>query len=316
MLDNPKPRWIPVLRPPLRNDTESQTFIGGTRKGANDEEVPVMGLYISDQHFAGGTVSATIEFTAVTQPTGCEIVLRYEAGSASTLNIGVPANSYPLFALREYRNSSWTYIAQVGDRLTALEPHHRYELTASVAGSTVRMEVDGVLVVDTTLAQPLTRSQVGLFCIDTAEIVIHDFKVESAKPTAFVVMQFSSPYNDVYTEVIREVCRDFGVEVVRIDERSAPTMIVADISRMILESTLVIADITPVNANVFYEVGYAHGTGKPTILIAERNTNLPFDISAFRTLFYDNTIVGKPKLETGLRSAMRSILDSQGAPRA
>ena len=87
-------------------------------------------------------------------------------------------------------------------------------------------------------------------------------------------------------------------------------MIIADVVRQIDDSKLVIAEISPVNANVYYEVGYAHARGKPTILIADRNVErLPFDVSPFRTLFYDNTIDGKRRVEEGLRRHLTAVLD-------
>ena len=48
---------------------------------------------------------------------------------------------------------------------------------------------------------------------------------------------------------------------------------------------------SPVNANVFYELGYAHALNKPTILLANRLTEeLPFDISGYRVIFYDDRL--------------------------
>ena len=96
--------------------------------------------------------------------------------------------------------------------------------------------------------------------------------------------------------------------VTRIDEQSGPGLIIEDISRAIQEAKLVIADISPVNANVFYEVGFAHALNKPTILLAEKGTKLPFDVSSFRTLFYENSIAGKKKFEEGLRKHIRASL--------
>ena len=64
------------------------------------------------------------------------------------------------------------------------------------------------------------------------------------------------------------------------------------------ESEFVIAEITPVNANVYYELGFAHAINKPTILLADRAIDkLPFDVSPFRVLFYENTIGGKRLFE-------------------
>jgi len=56
-------------------------------------------------------------------------------------------------------------------------------------------------------------------------------------------------------------------------------------------------------------LGYAHALGKPTILLAERGKGpLPFDISGYRVLFYENTIAGKKQVEEGLRKHLTAIL--------
>lgn len=75
-----------------------------------------------------------------------------------------------------------------------------------------------------------------------------------------------------------------------------------------INTSIVIADITPNNPNVFYEVGYAHGIGKNTILLSDRKREqLPFDVSGFRTLFYENTIAGKGEVEARLRKHLEVI---------
>ncbi len=121
-------------------------------------------------------------------------------------------------------------------------------------------------------------------------------------------MQFSSPYDELYKDVISVVCEELNLSVVRADETFGPGLIIADITRQLEESKIVIAEISPANPNVFYEVGYAHALNKPTILIAERSTKLPFDVSPFRTLFYDNSIAGKKKVEEGLRKYIKAAL--------
>jgi nucleoside 2-deoxyribosyltransferase len=77
---------------------------------------------------------------------------------------------------------------------------------------------------------------------------------------------------------------------------------------------VVIADITPENPNVFWEVGYAHANRKPTILVAEKGRKLPFDVSGFRILFYENTIAGKRLVEDGLRKHLKAILTELRIP--
>src|SRR5262250_1329054 len=50
---------------------------------------------------------------------------------------------------------------------------------------------------------------------------------------------------------------------------SSPASIIEDIIRGIETAQIVIAEITPTNENVFYEVGYAHALKKPTILLVD-----------------------------------------------
>jgi nucleoside 2-deoxyribosyltransferase len=70
---------------------------------------------------------------------------------------------------------------------------------------------------------------------------------------------------------------------------------------------LVIAEITPANPNVFYELGYAQALGKPTILLAQRGGTLPFDIRSFRVVYYDDTIGGKTRVEQDLARHLEAI---------
>jgi nucleoside 2-deoxyribosyltransferase len=98
------------------------------------------------------------------------------------------------------------------------------------------------------------------------------------------------------------------LRVYRVDEVYRPGIILQDIITGIAESEVIVAEITPPNANVFYELGYAHALSKPTILLAERGKELPFDIKSYRCIFYDNTIRGKKEVELNLRRHLASIL--------
>lgn len=206
----------------------------------------------------------------------------------------------------------WRTFGSVGQR-ERLRAGVTYDLIVTAKGSQVSIRLDGVGVLTANLPIPLPRGQTGIWCIGTRDIRISNFSVSQEKPKAFVVMQFTPPYNELYTDVIKPVCSDVGLQAVRADETFGPGLIIADIARQIVEANVVIADITPANPNVYYEVGYAHALGKPTILIAEKPTQLPFDVSPFRTLFYENTIGGKARVESGLRKHLEAIQTQWGA---
>ena len=77
------------------------------------------------------------------------------------------------------------------------------------------------------------------------------------------------------------------VTVVRADKVGKPGKITTQIYRKITESDVVIADLTGLNPNVLYELGIRQAILKPYILIASKETDLPFDLKDSRTIFYD-----------------------------
>jgi hypothetical protein len=115
----------------------------------------------------------------------------------------------------------------------------------------VVLVVDGTDVFEADLPTPLAGSQVGLTARGHAPIEFRDFIAASQAPEAFVVMQFGEPYDTLYHEVIKPVCEEADFSPQRADDAYGPGIILADIIRGIRDATVVIAEITPVNANVF-----------------------------------------------------------------
>jgi hypothetical protein len=158
------------------------------------------------------------------------------------------------------------------------------------------------------LEQPVTSGQVGVFAWGERKVKFADAAISQLPGKVFVVMQFSEPYKQLYSEVIQPVANEFGLEAYHVGEVFGPGVILNDIVQGLVEAKVVIAEVTPSNQNVFYELGYAHALGKPTILLAERGKQLPFDITGYRCLFYENTIGGKKQVEDALRKHLAFIM--------
>jgi hypothetical protein len=91
--------------------------------------------------------------------------------------------------------------------------------------------------------------------------------------------------NAVIKEVLHQ--EEFGYLVKRADEDSDPGMIGDRVISDIINAELVVADLTELNPNAFYELGIRHSTEKPTIHVARAETTLPFDTVSHSTIFVD-----------------------------
>lgn len=74
--------------------------------------------------------------------------------------------------------------------------------------------------------------------------------------------------------------------VARADDDSNPGEITPAIITAILDSDLIVADLTGVNPNVFYELAVAHAYGKPTVHIRMAGETIPFDLKDVRVFEY------------------------------
>jgi hypothetical protein len=264
--------------------------------------LPFTGRIKASEFFESGTISFKLNIK--------EHQDAFFSVSLSNENLSISLNSgqtSKAFAIRARDTpGEFTIYNQNVDKGTLLLGND-YDITIQVKGSLVRLLVDKVQVCAATV-NSIYRDQIILSVRSRGIVEIKGFKVNTERPKVFVVMQFSEEYNHLYSQVIRPVCEQFGYDCLRGDEYFTNGSILKDIVDAINESAIVIADITPNNPNVFYEVGYSHALNKPTILLSDKKRDkLPFDVSGFRTLFYDNTIAGKSEVEERLRSHLKSI---------
>ncbi len=266
---------------------------------------PSAGQYISNQTFGGGTISATLRFEEISQSSALQLVLFYEPEIQFLIGAGIIAGQWQMYGISQRTQQGWTHHGSTGGR-EALVKGREFFLQASLTGSDVQLAANGAVVLKTSLPFSLGQSQAGIWCQNESPIIISGFKVYPQRYRAFVVIPFSQPYEEIYREVTKVVCDEFELDAVTAADTYSSGLIIADVVSQIRESRIVIADVTALNPNVFYEIGFAHAIGKPTILLAQQDTKLPFDISGFRHLLYENTISGKARIEERLRNHLKA----------
>lgn len=108
-----------------------------------------------------------------------------------------------------------------------------------------------------------------------------------ANLSVFVIMPFTETWSDDVYLILKDVCQDINVNITRADEILGSYVIIEDIITQIKTSDIIIADISVRNANVYYELGFAHALNKNVILIAQNGAEIPFDVAYIRYLTYD-----------------------------
>jgi len=89
--------------------------------------------------------------------------------------------------------------------------------------------------------------------------------------------------------VFEPVLDKIGYKAIRADKIGTPNSISNDIVKAILESELMIADVSDLNPNVFYELAVRNAIQKPVLVIKGKNQKMPFDIYDKRAITIDMT---------------------------
>ena len=89
--------------------------------------------------------------------------------------------------------------------------------------------------------------------------------------------------------IFKPVLKALKYNSIRADQIPKAGMITTQIINLIIDSDLVIADLTDQNPNVFYELAIRHATNKPYIQIIRKGQKIPFDLSGVRTIEIDVT---------------------------
>jgi hypothetical protein len=122
-----------------------------------------------------------------------------------------------------------------------------------------------------------------------------------ATPKAFVIMPFDPEFKPIYEDLIKPALEDAGYEVARADSFLDQQNILRDIVQGIASADLIVADLTTLNANVFYELGLCHGLRIPTVLLTQSIEEVPFDLRSYKVQVYETRFDKIHKLKEALK---------------
>ncbi len=108
-------------------------------------------------------------------------------------------------------------------------------------------------------------------------------------------------HSDLFLEhIVEPALQAFNLNVVRADQIDRPGVITKQIVDYLLNSKLVVVDLSFHNPNVFYELAIRHMVRKPVVQITRQSEHIPFDVNTVRTIVIDTATIYTlvPKLET------------------
>src|SRR5207237_6250655 len=92
---------------------------------------------------------------------------------------------------------------------------------------------------------------------------------QPSRGTCFTIMPFGSWFDSYYETIYVPAIQSAALTPRRADDLYRPSAIVNDIWILTREATIILADLSGKNPNVFYELGLAHALAKPAILVTE-----------------------------------------------
>lgn len=159
-----------------------------------------------------------------------------------------------------------------------------------------RLIVGGRISVDTKEAVQATRRSMG----DSLRSAGYS---SASKPYVFVAMPFADSMDDLFHYGIQNAVNGAGYLCERADRSSFTGDVLNWVKNRIASASLIIADLSTANPNVYLEVGYAWGCGITTILIVGQTDDLKFDVRGQRCLVYRSI----KSLEDMLRKELASL---------
>ncbi len=133
--------------------------------------------------------------------------------------------------------------------------------------------------------------------------------LESASNICYVMMPFDPKFNIVYFDVIKPLIETYGLRPMRADELMPTAGTLLDqIIAVILQSKLLICDLTTRNSNVMYELGIALANKKSLIILSQSTSDIPSDVTYLRSILYENTSDGLKALYKTLEEQVKNLL--------
>lgn len=144
-------------------------------------------------------------------------------------------------------------------------------------------------------------------------------KMGSSKKSCFVIGPIGKENSEIrikadqlFKYIISPTVEKLGYDTPqRGDHIPNPGTITSQVIEQLIDSDLVIADLSTGNPNVFYELAVRHVTKKHCIHIVKLGDEIPFDTSSNRTIQYNLDLDGVEHAKLALEEQINSLVEGK-----
>jgi hypothetical protein len=230
-------------------------------------------VYVEEQTKSGQILRSNVECKYYKSKVGVEIVRQF-AGTAHFLKNAGKVDKNILVAYNGFTKDAYLAAENSGIELTSFADLE--QKLVDVTDSSVLGKIDQKIKL---VQQP-----------------------ERFSKTIFVMMPFAEEMNDLYIYGIRGCAEKLGLKCVRADELEHNSSILQEVKDYIKKSDILIGEMTDLNPNVYYEVGFAHGCEREIILITKQAEKIPFDLKHQNHIVYSSISDLEKKLTQRIKS--------------
>lgn len=121
-----------------------------------------------------------------------------------------------------------------------------------------------------------------------------------------VMMPFDKSFDHVYTG-IRTAASAANMICKRVDDIWENDHIIQDVIDLIIQAKVVVCDLTGRNPNIFYEMGIAHTLGKDVVMLTQKSSDVPFDVTHIRYIQYLGNEQGVDEMQAQLSLRLKGL---------
>ncbi|EEZ5320048.1 hypothetical protein HB104_003319 [Escherichia coli] len=260
-----------------------------------------------------------MEVSRVFEFTDDHILMQFKNNNSPDLDKLI---SLPCLFMQEGVGDELAYIGQINRaKIVGREVSFEYSLDNEVPPITNGFIYGNRMALDMPKDFEFSRNHWAVKDVDLYRFLLRTVRPRRQRPTVFhlseheniesilvsVMMPFDAAFNAIYSS-IHSAAEQIGLRCRRADDIWENPAIIQDVVALIDRSRIVICDCTGKNPNVFYEAGIAHTLGREVILIAQTESDIPFDLRHLRFIRYYGNAQGIAELTVALQAKMQTIV--------